>query len=258
MQRGSGIVSGVCVALIPARGGSKRVPRKNLLPFFGHPMLSYAVAAARNSGLFQHVLVSTDDRETGKVASWYGAEYVPRPPELAGDEAGLQDVALHALDWLADRGARPDMLCQLMPNCPLRRAEDIRQHHEVFERERRDFQISVVPYRCVYPHWAMVQEPAGGRFLFGEEFLVGSQRLREAFCPTGAIWWTRCAAFRRQRSFYGTPYFLAPMDANRGVDIDTAQDVEFAELLVHGLTQRDGRSPLEPIARAAFAGGARG
>ena len=243
------------VALIPARGGSKRVPRKNLLPFFGHPMLAYAVAAASNSGLFERILVSTDDHETGEVGSWYGAEYVARPAELAGDDAGLQDVALHALDWLAERGVHPGLLCQLMPNCPLRRAEDIRLHHEVFAREGRNFQISVVPYRCVYPQWAVIQEAEGGRFLLGQEFLVASQQLRETFCPTGAVWWTRCAEFRRQRTFYGSPYFLAPMDANRGVDIDTAQDVEFAELLVHGLTQRDGHSPLEPIARAAFAGG---
>lgn len=246
------------VAIIPARGGSKRVPRKNLLPFFGHPMLAYAIAAARSSALFERVVVSTDDPEIGAAASWYGAEYLPRPAELAGDEAGLEAVAVHALGVLAQQGFRPERLCQLMPNCPLRRAEDIVQHHDRFVRDARSFQISVVPYRCVYPHWAIVEEPSGARFIFGEEFLVNSQRLREAFCPTGAIWWARCDEFLRQRKFYGEPYFLAEMDANRGVDIDTAADIEFAELLVHGLTQRDGISPLEPVARAAYAGSPRG
>lgn len=242
------------VAIIPARGGSKRLPGKNTLDFFGHPMLAYGVAAARNSGLFSRVIVSTDDSTIGRIAEWYGAEYLARPAKLASDEAGLAEVVLHALEWLRAGGASPAAVCQLMPNCPLRRSEDVREHHRLFMQCGAPFQISVVAYRAVYPHWAMVADGNGhGQWLFGERFRVASQSLQPAYCPSGAIWWGRTEEIVRQHAFYGAPFTLAQMDANRGIDIDSREDLELAELVVRGLEQRDGRSPLEPVGRQAFA-----
>jgi len=133
------------LALIPARSGSQRIPQKNIRAFFGHPMIAYAIAAAQNSGLFQRLVVSSDSAEIGRIANWYGAEFLQRPPELAKDSVGVKDVALHALKALASRdGFSPEALCQLMPNCPLRRSEDIAAHYKLFQQGRRDFQISVV------------------------------------------------------------------------------------------------------------------
>ena len=126
-------------------------------------MLAYAIAAARNSGLFERIVVSTESAEIGKMATWYGAEYLARPPELASDTADLVDVSLHVLQTLAAEGFQPQALCQLMPNCPLRRGEDICNHFREFQDSKRKFQISVVPYRAVYPHWAVVQGEDGGR-----------------------------------------------------------------------------------------------
>jgi len=235
------------VALIPARGGSRRVPRKNILPFFGQPLIAYAIAAARHSDLFARVVVSTEDDEIAGVARAFGAEVVRRPPELAHDRATLPDVALHALAALGATPADPQAFCQLMPNCPLRRSADIREHHDVFVREKRTFQISAVPYRAVYPHWALACDEAGvGRFHFGQD-LSPSEDLGRLVCPTGAIWWARTADFLRQRAFYGEPFHVQPMDANRGLDIDTREDLELAELIVRGLWARDGANPLEPI-----------
>jgi len=216
-------------------------------------MLAYTVAAALSTGLFDRVIVSTDDPVIGCIAEWYGAEHLPRPPELATDEAGLVDVAFHVLNTLVNRGMEIDALCQLMPNCPLRRSEDIIAHYSLFQNEARAFQISVVPYRCVYPQWAIMADDKGrGHWLFGAEYIVHSQKLDTAYCPTGAIWWVRAADFVAQREFYGNPFHLAPMDANRGVDIDRAEELEFAELLVQGLWTRDGVNPLEPITKEPF------
>lgn len=244
------------VAIIPARGGSKRIPNKNVRPFFGHPMLAYAVASARNSALFERVVVSTDDPDAGRIAEWYGAEYLHRPPHLATDKADLIGVAEHVLESLAADGFRPAALCQLMPNCPLRRADDVRDQHRLFADQNRLFQISVVTYRGLYPHWAQAPNAAGiGRWLFGRDFSVGrSQDLETVCCPTGAVWWARVPDFLRQRKFYGEPYHLAPMDDNRGIDIDRADDLDLADLLVRGLHARDGVSPLEPIDRSPFPG----
>lgn len=238
------------IAVIPARGGSKRIPKKNLTPFFGHPMLAYTVSAALRSGLFLDVIVSTDDPETGEIAQAYGATYVARPAELATDSAGLVEVNLHVLDILAIQGIRPEALCQLMPNCPLRTSKDIVDHYSLFRDNGRSFQISVVPYRGVYPQWSLTMDKSGrGSWLFGPQFQVRSQELKESYCPTGALWWTDVAEFSIQKTFYGDPFHLAPMDPNRGIDIDVPEELELAELLVLGLTQRDGKSPLEPVER---------
>lgn len=248
--------AGKLVAVIPARGGSKRLPRKNLSSFFGHPMMAYGIAAAVNSGLFEKVIVSSDDAEIARVARWYGAEFMERPPELATDTAKSVDAVTHVLKALAANGQSPASLCQILPNCPLVTSADIVGHGRLFHEGRRSFQISVVTYRCVYPEWAMVEDGQGqGRWKFGQEFLVRSQELARSFCPTGAVWWARCADLLEQNTFYGSPYYLAEIDANRGVDIDDEEDMRLAELLVLGLTARDGRSPLEAMKESYFSRG---
>jgi CMP-N-acetylneuraminic acid synthetase len=244
------------VAVIPARGGSKRLPGKNLLSFFEHPMMAYGISAAVNSGLFDKVIVSSDDAEIGRVADWYGAEYIERPAELATDTAKSIDAVTHVLKTLAAAGTCPVTLCQILPNCPLVTSDDVIEHERLFREGNRTFQISVVTYRCVYPEWAMVEDETGhGRWRFGAEFLVRSQELGRTFCPTGAVWWARCADLLAQNTFYGSPYDLAEIDANRGVDIDDEEDLRLAELLVLGLTARDGRSPLEPMKESYFSRG---
>ncbi len=241
------------IALIPARGNSKRIPRKNIHPFFGHPLIAYTIAAAKSTGIFSDIIVSTDDPLIGRVAEWYGASVLARPEALAGGSVPTQDVALHVLDTLEAQGKLPDLLCQLMPNCPLRLSGDIRSQYRLFTEKKRDFQISSVPYRGVYPHWAMGCDAEGkGTWLFSEGKMTPSQELQSACCPTGAVWWVRVDAFRTQKKFYGEPFHLAPMDANRGMDIDTPEDLELAETLVHGLAARNNCSPLEPVDRAPF------
>ncbi len=197
------------------------------------------------------MIVSTDDPQIGRVAEWYGAEYFPRPPELATDEATLVDVGLNVLDRLSAEGMQVDAVCQLMPNCPLRRKEDIVEHFHLFEEGNRRFQISVVPYRGVYPQWAIgADSQMQGQWVFGSKYLVMSQHLNIVYCPTGVIWWVNATDFREQRAFYGNPFHIAPIDANRGIDIDRMDELELAEILVHGLTQRNGVSPLETITQS--------
>lgn len=224
-------------------------------PFFGRPMLTYAVSAALNSGLFREVIVSSDDSSVAHIVEPYGAAFVLRRSELATDSASLVDVARHVLDSLRDRGVLPEALCQCMPNCPLVRSQDIVDLWHQFKRGKHRFQISVVPYRGLYPHWAVASDDRNGdgRWLFGDNNFVRSQELQKAYCPTGAIWWARAKDFLEQNAFYGSPFALAPMDANRGLDIDDEEDLKLAELLVHGLTVRDNASPLEPMHRCVLA-----
>jgi CMP-N-acetylneuraminic acid synthetase len=230
------------LALVPARGGSKRIVGKNVRDFFGHPMLAYTIAAARHTELFDDVVVSTDDVVTADVARRYGATVVDRPPELADDTSSVSDVAVHAVDSL---GAF-DEISLLMPNCPLRLARDIVEQHEAFTSHDRAQQISTVSYRCTYPSWALAVDADGrGTWQFGER-LVPSQSLTPLVSPTGAVWWSRVDALVSYRTFYGNGFHTELMDATRGVDIDTFDDLELAELLVLGLMSRDGTNPLEP------------
>jgi len=218
--------------------------------------MSYGISAAVNSGLFQKVIVSSDDAEIGRVAEWYGAQFFERPAELASDTAKSVDVVTDVLRRLAAIGVCPETLCQVLPNCPLVTSADVVEHGRLFCETQRSFQISVVTYRCVYPEWAMVEDTEGhGRWRFGAEFLVRSQDLARTFCPTGAVWWARCADLLAQNTFYGSPFSLAEIDANRGVDIDDEDDLRLAELLVLGLTAREGQSPLEPMRESYFARG---
>lgn len=239
------------IALIPARGGSRRVPRKNVLPFFGHPLIAYTIAAARNSRLFTEVVVSTEDPEIASIARAYGAQVLQRPAALADDKTGVVDVALHALGELRARGTAPAAVCNLMPNCPLRRSGDIREQFARFEQQGRLFQISAVEFRGVYPHWSLAVDEQGRGRWFLDGNLRRSQDLPPLVCPTGAIWWARADALEKQRQFYGEPFHVALMDANRGLDIDTPEDLAFADVLVRGLRDRDGADPLEPVGEPA-------
>ncbi|MGC2057281.1 MAG: acylneuraminate cytidylyltransferase family protein [Candidatus Sulfotelmatobacter sp.] len=241
------------LAIIPARGGSKRLPGKNLSAFFGHPMMAYGISAAVNSGLFEKVVVSSDDAEIGRVGQWYGAEFIERPAQLATDTAKSIDAVTHVLRTLAQRGYNPDYLCQIFPNCPLVISDDVSAHGKLFCEKNRKFQISVVTYRCVYPEWAMVADAEGrGQWAMGKEFVGRSQDCLRTFCPTGAVWWARCADLLEQNTFYGSPFHLAEIDANRGVDIDDEEDLRLSELLVFGLKARDRRSPLEVPAKESY------
>lgn len=239
------------IAIIPAKGTSLRLPGKNIRPFFDHPLLAYTIAAARKSQLFDRIVVSTDHALTGEIAEWYGAMYLPRPAHLATENASLVDVALHVLETLDEDF---DVLCQLMANCPLRNADNIVEHYQLFtQHPDRHFQISVVPYRGVYPHWALATDETGaGDWFFGKQYLVNSQNLPQTYCPTGAIWWANVQSFREQKTFYGSPFHLAVLDGNRGIDIDRDEEMEMFEITVRGLWSRDGINPLEVPEQSPF------
>jgi CMP-N-acetylneuraminic acid synthetase len=216
-------------------------------------MMAYSIAAAVNSGLFQKIVVSTDDPEIGEIAEWYGAQFMKRPAELALDSAKSIDSVTHVLRTLSDTGMTPDFLCQLLPNCPLVTSADVVEHWNLFRKSNRSFQISVVTYRCVYPEWAMIADVQGvGQWFMGSQFLKRSQELSTTFCPTGAVWWARTNELLAQNTFYGSPFHLAQIDANRGVDIDDQEDLHLADLLVRGLTERNGKSPLEKMKASYF------
>ena len=239
------MADGTAIALIPARAGSERIPRKNIAPFFGHPMIAYTIAAARLVTAFDEVIVSTDGPEIASIARHYGARVVDRPAGLADPQAGLVPVSLHAVDQLVEEGEpRPSAICLLMPNCPLRGAAAIRSHLEAFEADDRRFQLSVTEYVGAYPDWAMTRATDGRiEARFGKFWQGRSQELPPSVCPSGAIWIAKESALREQMTFYGAPLHgecLGPIEA---FDIDDQSELEYAAVLVEGCRAR-GTDPL--------------
>lgn len=221
------------IAVIPARGGSKRIPRKNIKPFAGLPMIAYAITAARACGLFEFVVVSTDDEEIAAVARDHGAS-VPfqRPAELADDQTVTVPVIAHAAQWFIDAGHPVDAVCCIYPCVPLLRAEDLRGAHALFVERDADYVYPVVQFHS--SPWRGMRKPANGpmQFLHPEYELTRSQDLEPCFHDAGQFYWGKTAAWTSGLRMHSNGHGYE-VPGWRVVDIDTADDWKRAEL-IHG------------------------
>lgn len=221
------------LGLIPAKGGSTRLARKNLRLLGGRPLLAWAAQAARESGIIDRLVVSTEDAEVASTARSLGIE-VPfeRPAALARDPAGVSDVALHALECLEGEGAHFDTIIVLLPTCPLRAAEDVSGAYRVFRNHGACFVLSVSPFD--HTPFAALSIGGDGRVspVFPQYFGRKSQDLPAAHRPNGAVHVMDAAAFRTQRTYIGSPLFAYVMPPERSIDIDTELDLMLAEALV--------------------------
>jgi N-acylneuraminate cytidylyltransferase len=218
------------VAFIPARGGSRRLPKKNLIEFKGKPMLAHTVEAALKSGVFSQVVFSSDHDQMLACAEKYGATAFKRPAEFATDTSTF----LPAVTQAAAHFNWPDKnrLCLLMPNCPLRTYEDIQKSAEYFNRLETDFMISVFSYHMFNPRWALSLDKGELKPYFPREFAKNDGP--KLLCPTGAIWWARLGAYLSHGDFYGPGLQPFVMPWHRAVDIDTTEDLEMARMVAAG------------------------
>lgn len=219
------------IAIILARGGSKRLPRKNVLPLGGQPMLAWSVSAAIDANSFDRVLVSTDDEEIASLARSLGAE-VPFLRDSASDDHSSSSeatrVALHQAE--AHWGESYELIAQLMANCPLRTANDIREAIEVFEAGDAPAQISAFRFGWMNPWWATRMQTDGQpEWLFPEARAKRSQDLPTLYCPSGALWLARRAPLLAGGSFYLQGHTLHPMPWISAMDIDDEADLAMAE-----------------------------
>jgi CMP-N-acetylneuraminic acid synthetase len=221
------------LGLIPARGGSKRLPRKNLAELGGKPMLAWTIEAALGSGLFEQVHVSTEDDEIADVARRHGAA-VPfrRAAALATDEARVTDVVLDALDWFAGRGMRHHTVCVLLPSSPLRRADDVVGTWRRFHDTGADAAMAVTRY--LHPPWQALREEGGllvphwGRDVIARK----SQEVPPLWVDSGAVYVIRAEALRRDRTFYVERLVGYPIDPARALDIDDAFQLALARAIL--------------------------
>lgn len=218
------------IAIITARGGSKRIPRKNIREFCGKPILAYSIQAARECGLFDRVMVSTDDEEIAETARRYGAE-VPfrRSEEAAGDFATTSSVLLEVLGEYEKRGECFDTLCCVYPTAPFVTAERLRQAVSLLEESGADSVLPVVrfsfpPQRCV------VMQEGRLQFKWPEYAQTRSQDLEPFYHDAGQFYCLRVKSFLEQRALvmdYTVPLILPEMEIQ---DIDTEEDWELAQV----------------------------
>lgn len=219
------------IAIILARGGSKRLPRKNILDFHGKPMLAWTVEAALQSGQYDHVLVSTDDPEIAEIARTYGAE-VPFLRVSAADDLTPSSEATLAALTQAERhwDESFDAVSQLMANCPLRDAADITTAVRNFINKGADSQICSFRFGWMNPWWAAkLDEQGRPDYLFPEARVARSQDLPPLYCPSGAIWIARSAALRSAKTFYVPNHIFHSLSWVSAMDIDDAEDLEMAK-----------------------------
>lgn len=227
------------ICLIPARGGSKRIPRKNIRSFCGKPMIAWSIKAAQDSGAFDQILVSTDDVEISEVARDHGAE-VPflRPDYLADDQASTQDVITHALDWVSKQGANCAALCCLYATAPFVQPEDLRLSKQRLEDSRPGtvvFAATSFPFPI---QRAIHLDGEGYSAMFQPEyFSTRSQDLVEAYHDAGQFYWATPQTWSEVTNlFEGMRPLVLPRW--RVQDIDTEEDWQSAELLHQLLLQR--------------------
>lgn len=224
------------LGLIPARGGSKGVPRKNVRLLGGKPLIEYTVEAALRAGRVNRVLVSTEDAEIASVAKSLGAE-VPflRPASLAQDDTPMLPVITHATEAVIAEGWVPDVICLLQPTFPFRRPEAIDACIELLEAQAADCVITVHRVPAHFnPHWVYFERPDGCLQLStGEsEPIPRRQALPPAFYRSGAVYVTRTATITKHGSLYGERVVGYETPAESSCNIDTMDDWARAETLV--------------------------
>ncbi|HOG37371.1 MAG TPA: acylneuraminate cytidylyltransferase family protein [Candidatus Woesebacteria bacterium] len=220
------------LGIIPARGGSKRVPNKNIKMVGGKPLIAWSIESALKSDL-DRLVVSTDDEKIARIAKKYGAE-VPflRPGELSGDKLGIEPVLKHALEWLLEKeNFKPEAVALLMATAPMRRPEHINQAIKIFKNKKADSVISVIEAKAnSNPHWLLKKDSKDQLVLFTgkplTKIITRSQDLPVCYSRNDIIYVLKPKnLYDKTPNLYGKKTELLVMDDFYNVDINTPEDL---------------------------------
>lgn len=219
------------VAIIPARGGSKRLPRKNILPILGSPLIEYPISAAIKSGLFKSVIVSTEDDEIAQIARSAGSQVIIRPHELCEDRSTVVQVCTHVLNFLERNDQVPDCFCCIYATAIFLTPDDIRKSFDLLKQKpEADFIMGVSEFNF-QPVQALEEENGYLALKWTEYKGVQSQFHPKLVASNGTLYWARSSVFLNIKSFYGRRLKGYHVPHLRVVDIDTKQDYKMAEIL---------------------------
>ncbi len=224
------------IAIIPARGGSKRIPRKNIKLFHGKPMIAYSIEAAKQAGCFDKIIVSTDDQEIADIALQYGAE-VPflRPVDLSDDFATTLDVMQHAITWCKYQLWNFDKVCCIYATAPFILSEYIQQGLKEVSIDGVEYAFSATSFPFPIQR-AISLDENGAVSMFASEYAnTRSQDLQEAYHDAGQFYWGKVQAFMEGKAFFAEHSKAVLLPRKRVQDIDTEEDWELAEALFSAL-----------------------
>jgi pseudaminic acid cytidylyltransferase len=220
------------IAIIPARGGSKRIPRKNIRNFFGKPMIAWSLEAARASGLFDHIIVSTDDDEIAEVARAWGGE-VPfaRPLDLSDDYAGTGAVVSHATRWACDQGWELTAVCCLYATAPFVQVDDLARGLQILRLGNWSYAFTATEFEA--PIFRAFKEVKNGgvEMFFPENVATRSQDLPVALHDAAQFYWGRVDAWLNSEPIFGHSSKPILIPRWRVQDIDTTDDWARAEMI---------------------------
>lgn len=221
------------LAIIPARGGSKRLPHKNIALVGGQPLIAYPISSALKSGLFYSVVVSTEDDEIAEISRRAGATVIARPAALATDEAHEFGACAHVLDELAEEHTDPLAFCIIYPTAVFVLPDDLVQSASMLDGTPEADVVMAVARYPIHPYKALKASPSGYlELMFPTEAKRRSQFYPEMVGSCGTFYWMRVAHFRKDQNYYPrrlVGYELAP---DRAIDIDTPADLAWAEKLM--------------------------
>lgn len=219
------------IAMIPARGGSKRIPGKNIKLFYGKPIIAYSIEAALASGCFDEVIVSTDDQEIAEVAKKYGAK-IPflRPDNIADDFATTNDVIKHAIQWYQEKGNIVEQLCCIYATAPFITSADILKGYELLTEEC-DFVFSAGEFSFPIQRAIKIADDRSVNMFEPEHELTRSQDLEPSFHDAGQFYWGQAQSFLDGKGFFSSRSKAVILPKERVQDIDTPSDWAFAEKL---------------------------
>ncbi len=226
------------LAIIPARGGSKRIPGKNIKSFAGKPLIAYSIDAAIASGLFNKIIISTDSEEVAEVAKAYGAD-VPfiRPKELSNDIVGTRPVTNHAIKFCIEQFYKPKFCCCIYATAPFLQAKYLRQGLDSLKQNsEKSFAFSVTSFPFPVQR-ALIKSSAGVSPMFPESINQRSQDLEEAYHDAGQFYWGRTDDYLSDQQIFSHHSLPVVLPRHLVQDIDTPEDWLRAELMFKAYVQ---------------------
>jgi N-acylneuraminate cytidylyltransferase len=229
------------VAIIPARGGSKRIPRKNIRDFCGKPIIAYSIEAAKKSNCFDHIIVSTDDEEIARVARDWGAE-VPfmRPAELSDDYTGTIPVIAHAVNWISENIGEVKYACCIYATAPFLSSEDLQKGLQLIQSENIDYAFSVTSFAFPIQRAICITPDQRAEMFYPQYFNTRSQDLEEAWHDAGQFYWGSAKAWCEERAIFAEDSVPVKLPRHRVQDIDTPEDWVRAEWLLRAMQAEGG------------------
>jgi CMP-N-acetylneuraminic acid synthetase len=219
------------VAIIPARGGSTRIPYKNIVDFCGKPLIAWTIEAARETKIFDAIVVSTDDEKIARVSREYGAEVPFLRDSKADDFSPVSEAIIRTIEQLEAIGRKYDIVVQLFAVCPLRTSEEILEALKFYFEKKKPLLVSCFKFIGMNPWWAIkLDKENKGERIF-DEITKRSQDIPPLYSPTGAVWVGDTEVIKKEGTFFGKDQIYWEISWESGIDIDDENDLRLAAAL---------------------------